>query len=85
MSGMSPITSTTGEINITERRGPRTEPCRMPVNEVSKEEDDESILTKDEDLISMSESRCGQFLTNRTDWVKGHTISVSYIYICDTA
>ena len=48
MSGMSPITSTTGEINKTKRRGPRTEPYGMPVNEVSQEEDDESILTKDD-------------------------------------
>ena len=39
---MSPITSTTGEINRTKRRGPRTEPCGTPVSEVSQEEDEES-------------------------------------------
>ena len=48
VSGMSPITSTTGEMNKTKRRGPRTEPCGTPVSEVSQEEDDQSILTKDE-------------------------------------
>ena len=51
VSGMSPITSTTGEINKTKRRGPRTEPCGTPVSEVSQEEDDESILTKDERFV----------------------------------
>jgi hypothetical protein len=48
---MSPITSTTGEMNKTKRRGPRTEPCGTPVSEVSQEEDDESILTKDERFV----------------------------------
>ena len=47
---MSPITSTTGEMNRTKRRGSRTEPCGTPVSEVSQEEDEESILTKDERL-----------------------------------
>ena len=48
---MSPITSTTGEMNRTKRRGPSTEPCGTPVSEVSQEEDDESILTKDERFV----------------------------------
>ena len=51
MSGMNPIASTTGEMNKTKRRGPRTEPCGTPVNEVSQLEDDESILTKDERFV----------------------------------
>ena len=51
MSGMSPITSTTGEMNKTKRRWLRTEPCGRPVNEVSQEEDDESMLTKDERFV----------------------------------
>ena len=51
VSGMSPITSTTGEMNKTKRRGPRTEPCGTPVSEVSQEKDDESILTKDERFV----------------------------------
>ena len=38
-------------MNTTKRRGPRTEPCRTPVSEVSQEEDDESILTKDERFV----------------------------------
>ena len=45
------MTSTTGEMNKTNRRGPRTEPCGTPVNEVSQEEDDESILTTDERFV----------------------------------
>ena len=51
VSGMSPITSTTGEMNRTKRRGPRTEPCGTPVSEVSQEEDEESILTNDERFV----------------------------------
>ena len=51
MSEMSPITSTTGGMNRTKRRGPRMEPCRTPVNEISQEEDDESILTKDQRFV----------------------------------
>ena len=47
----SSITSTTGEINKTKRLGLRTEPCRTPVSEVLQEEDDESILTKDERFV----------------------------------
>ena len=35
VSGMSPITSTTGAMNRTKRRGPRTEPCGTPVSELS--------------------------------------------------
>ena len=45
---MSPILSTTGEMTKTNRRGQRTEPCGMPVSEVSQEEDDES---KDERFV----------------------------------
>ena len=48
---MSPITSTTGEMNRTKRRGPRIEPCGTPVSKVSQEEDEESILTKDERFV----------------------------------
>ena len=48
---MGPITSTTGEMNSMKRRGPRTELCGKPVNEVSQEEDDESILTEDERFV----------------------------------
>ena len=44
------MTSTTGEINKTKRRGWRTEPRGTPVNEVSQEED-ESILPKDERFV----------------------------------
>ena len=51
MSGLSPITSTTGEMNKTKRRRPRTEPCGTPANEVSQEEDDESILIEDERFV----------------------------------
>ena len=46
-----PITSTTDEMNKTKRRGPRTEPCGMPVSEVTQEEDDKLILTKDEQFV----------------------------------
>ena len=48
---MIPITSTTGEMNKTKRRGPRTEPCGTPVDDISQEEEDESILTKDERFV----------------------------------
>ena len=51
MSGMSPITSTTGEMNKTKRREPRTKPCGMPVDDISQEEEDKSILTKDERFV----------------------------------
>ena len=51
MSELSPITSATGEMNKTKRRGPRTEPCGTPVSEESQGEDDESILTKDERFV----------------------------------
>ena len=61
--GMSPITSTTGEINRTKRRRPRTEPCGTPVSEVSQE-DEESILTKDERFVKVWPG-CGQFLTSQ--------------------
>jgi len=48
---MRKIASTTGAMNKTKRRGPRTEPCGTPVSEVLQEEDDESILTKDERFV----------------------------------
>ena len=63
---LAQLTSTTGEMNKTKRRGPRTEPCGTPVDDISQEEEDESILNKKmNDLLSMSESKCGQFLTNQ--------------------
>ena len=51
MPGISPITSTTGEMNKTKKGGPRTEPCGTPVDDISQEEEDESILTKDERFV----------------------------------
>ena len=42
---------------------------RLFIDEVSQEEDDETILINDERFVSTSESRCGQFLTNRINGV----------------
>ena len=48
------LTYTTGEMNKTKRRGPRTLPCGTPVSEVSQEEDDESteVLTRDSTRVA---------------------------------
>ena len=48
MSGISPIISNNLRNEKNKKEKANNEPCGTPVNKVSQEEDDESILTKDE-------------------------------------